>query len=240
MPSGSPCSNPKRLFQQHDMVNKACRRVTDGRRGARPTVRCVPGARRPLGPAARPRYPRSGQLARPPGAMGQAPPTVVRSCAQTAVPIATNSSRRMPPSSASARAARLTTCSRVRQCAGPVWAGPAPRAAASRPATASTPARWAPASPPPSRRGDVGAVRGERLVHDPVVQAGLAASAAQDESEVTAGFGEQVAAMEGAAAVQHEHRGGHGDGRPGRRRARRRRGPGSRWPRRGPARGGSR
>ncbi|WP_328335983.1 MULTISPECIES: hypothetical protein [unclassified Streptomyces] len=41
--------------------------------------------------------------------------------------------------------------------------------------------------------------------HDPVVQARLAASAAQDEGEVAAGFGEQVPAVEAAAVVHHEH-----------------------------------
>ncbi|WOT40581.1 hypothetical protein [Streptomyces coeruleorubidus] len=47
----------------------------------------------------------------------------------------------------------------------------------------------------------------------PVIQAGFAAAAALDESEVSAGFGEQVAAVEAAAGVHHEHRGGDGDGR---------------------------
>ncbi|MER6571692.1 hypothetical protein ABT288_37350 [Streptomyces sp. NPDC001093] len=46
-----------------------------------------------------------------------------------------------------------------------------------------------------------------------LVQARLAAAAAQDESEVTAGFGEQVPAVEPAAVVHHEHRRGDVDGR---------------------------
>ncbi|BBC29020.1 hypothetical protein SGFS_003110 [Streptomyces graminofaciens] len=61
--------------------------------------------------------------------------------------------------------------------------------------------------------GDVGAVRGERFVHDRLVQAHLAAAAALDEGEVAASFGEQVAAVEVAAAVHHEHAGGDRDGR---------------------------
>jgi hypothetical protein len=44
--------------------------------------------------------------------------------------------------------------------------------------------------------GDVGAVRGERFVHDPVVPAGLPAAAALSEGEVSTGFGKQVAALE--------------------------------------------
>ncbi|MEU1940595.1 hypothetical protein ACH49O_40805 [Streptomyces coeruleorubidus] len=53
----------------------------------------------------------------------------------------------------------------------------------------------------------------ERFVHDPLVQAGFAAAAALDESEVSGGFGEQVAAVKAAAGVHHEHRGSDGDGR---------------------------
>ncbi|MGW3465871.1 hypothetical protein ACWDE9_42820 [Streptomyces olivaceoviridis] len=37
--------------------------------------------------------------------------------------------------------------------------------------------------------------------HDPVVQAGAAAAASQDEGEVAAGFGEQVPAVEAAPSV---------------------------------------
>jgi hypothetical protein len=44
-------------------------------------------------------------------------------------------------------------------------------------------------------------VRGERLVHDPVIQAGLAAAAALNQGEMSAGFGEQVAAVEAAVLV---------------------------------------
>jgi hypothetical protein len=40
--------------------------------------------------------------------------------------------------------------------------------------------------------GDVGAVRRERFVHDPVVLAGFAAAAALDQGEVSAGFGEEA------------------------------------------------
>nr|WP_244941955.1 hypothetical protein [Streptomyces rubrogriseus] len=50
--------------------------------------------------------------------------------------------------------------------------------------------------------------------HDLVVQAGVAAAAAQDKREVAAGFGEEVAAVE-AAAVHHEHGRGDVDGRQG-------------------------
>jgi GNAT superfamily N-acetyltransferase len=47
-----------------------------------------------------------------------------------------------------------------------------------------------------------------------VVQAGVAAAAAQDESDV-ADFGEQVPAVEAAAFVHHERRRGDVDGRQG-------------------------
>lgn len=89
------------------------------------------------------------------------------------------------------------------------------------------------------RLADVQAVRGEHGVHDLLVQARLAAATAQDESKVTAGFGEQVSAVEAAAAVHHEHRRGDVDGRKGGRRQRQRPGPGSLPLRRGRARGGS-
>jgi hypothetical protein len=46
--------------------------------------------------------------------------------------------------------------------------------------------------------GDVGAVRGERLPHDSVVQAGFAAAAALDEGEAAACFSERVAAVKAA------------------------------------------
>ncbi|MFI2619519.1 hypothetical protein [Streptomyces sp. NPDC018584] len=49
--------------------------------------------------------------------------------------------------------------------------------------------------------------------HDPVVQVGVAAAAAQDEGEVAVGFGEQVTAVEAPALVHHEHRRGDIDGR---------------------------
>ncbi|MDQ0745820.1 hypothetical protein QF034_000051 [Streptomyces africanus] len=58
-------------------------------------------------------------------------------------------------------------------------------------------------------------MRGERRIHDRLVQAGFAAAAALDESEVAAGFGEQVTAVEAAVLVHHEHRGGDGEGRQG-------------------------
>ncbi|MFE2749525.1 hypothetical protein ACFXKX_35295 [Streptomyces scopuliridis] len=58
-------------------------------------------------------------------------------------------------------------------------------------------------------------MRGERGVHDLLAQARLTATAAQDESEVTAGFGEQMSAVEPAAAVHHEHPRGDVDGRQG-------------------------
>jgi hypothetical protein len=51
--------------------------------------------------------------------------------------------------------------------------------------------------------------------HNPVVQAGVAAAATQDEGEVAAGFGKQVPAVEAAAVVHHEHRRGDVDGRQG-------------------------
>jgi hypothetical protein len=56
-------------------------------------------------------------------------------------------------------------------------------------------------------------VRGDGGVHDFLVQARLAAAASQDESEVTAGFGEQVPAVEEAVLVHHEHHRGDVDGR---------------------------
>ncbi|MGW1171379.1 hypothetical protein [Streptomyces sp. NPDC002550] len=65
------------------------------------------------------------------------------------------------------------------------------------------------------RLADVQTARGERGVHDFLVQARLAATAAQDESEATAGFGQQVPAVEPAAAAHHEHRRGDVDGRQG-------------------------
>jgi len=58
-------------------------------------------------------------------------------------------------------------------------------------------------------------VRGDGGGHDLVVQAGVAAAAAQDEGEVAAGFGQQVPAVEAAAFVHHEHRRGDVDGRQG-------------------------
>ncbi|MER6384777.1 hypothetical protein [Streptomyces sp. NPDC001250] len=58
-------------------------------------------------------------------------------------------------------------------------------------------------------------MRGEGGVRDRVVQARVAAAAAQGESEVAAGFSEQVPALEPAAAVHHEHRRGDVDGRQG-------------------------
>jgi hypothetical protein len=48
-----------------------------------------------------------------------------------------------------------------------------------------------------------------------LVQARLAAAATQDESEVTASFGEQVPTAEPVAAVHHEHRRGDVHGRQG-------------------------
>ncbi|WP_411126292.1 hypothetical protein [Streptomyces sp. x-19] len=58
-------------------------------------------------------------------------------------------------------------------------------------------------------------MRGARGVHDRVVQARLAAAAAQDESEVTTSFGEQGTAMEPAATVHDEHHRGDVNGRQG-------------------------
>ncbi|MGW2102677.1 hypothetical protein ACWCPX_34305 [Streptomyces olivaceoviridis] len=58
-------------------------------------------------------------------------------------------------------------------------------------------------------------MRGDGGGHDLVVQAGVAAAAAQDEGEVAAGFGKQVPAVEAAAVVHHEHGRGDVDGRQG-------------------------
>ncbi|MFF1496636.1 hypothetical protein [Streptomyces sp. NPDC058304] len=55
-------------------------------------------------------------------------------------------------------------------------------------------------------------MRGERGVHNLIVQAGIAVAAAEHESEA-AGFGEQVPAVE--AAVHHEGDRGDVDGRQG-------------------------
>ncbi|MEF3117630.1 hypothetical protein [Streptomyces chrestomyceticus] len=65
------------------------------------------------------------------------------------------------------------------------------------------------------RLADVQTVGVDRGGHDLVVQVGVAAVAAQDEGEVTAGFGEQVPAVEPAATVHHEHRRGDVDRRQG-------------------------
>ncbi|MFB8085004.1 hypothetical protein [Streptomyces sp. NPDC055992] len=51
--------------------------------------------------------------------------------------------------------------------------------------------------------------------HHLVVQAGVATAAAQDDGEVTAGFGEEVSAVEPSAVVHHEHGRGDVDGRQG-------------------------
>ncbi|MFI0829644.1 hypothetical protein ACH4Q7_35170 [Streptomyces roseolus] len=65
------------------------------------------------------------------------------------------------------------------------------------------------------RLGDVQAVGGDGGGHDLLVQAGVAAAAAQDEGEVAAGFSEQVPAMEAAAVIHHERGRGDVDGRQG-------------------------
>lgn len=65
------------------------------------------------------------------------------------------------------------------------------------------------------RLGDVQAVGGDGGGHDLLVQAGVAAAAAQDQGEVTAGFGEQVPTVEAPALVHHEHCRGDVDGRQG-------------------------
>jgi hypothetical protein len=63
------------------------------------------------------------------------------------------------------------------------------------------------------RLADVQAAGGDGGGHDSVVQAGVVAAAAQNEGEVTAGFGEQVPAVEATAFVHQDHRRGDLDGR---------------------------
>ncbi|MFE5998851.1 hypothetical protein ACFQ6C_18560 [Streptomyces sp. NPDC056454] len=53
----------------------------------------------------------------------------------------------------------------------------------------------------------------DRGGHDLVVQAGVAAAAAQDQGQVAADFSQQVPAVEAAPVVHHEHRRGDVDGR---------------------------
>lgn len=63
------------------------------------------------------------------------------------------------------------------------------------------------------RLADVQAMGGDGGGHELLVQAGVAAAAAQDQGEMAAGFGEQVPAMEAPALVHHEHRRGDIDDR---------------------------
>ncbi|WP_411138083.1 hypothetical protein [Streptomyces sp. C10] len=83
-------------------------------------------------------------------------------------------------------------------------------------------------------------MRGERGIHDVMVQAGFAAAAAQDEGQVASGFGEQVPALEPAAAVHHEHPRGDVDGRQSDVDHRDTPGAGSLGPRRGRTQGATR
>ncbi|WP_306324786.1 hypothetical protein [Streptomyces venezuelae] len=69
-------------------------------------------------------------------------------------------------------------------------------------------------------------MRGDGGGHDLLVQAGVAAAAAQDQGEMTAGFSEQMPTVETAALVHHEHRRGDVDGRQGDVNHGRERGPG--------------
>jgi hypothetical protein len=58
-------------------------------------------------------------------------------------------------------------------------------------------------------------VGGDGGSHDLVVQAGIAATATQNDGEMATGFSEQVPTMETPAFVHHEHRRGDVEGRIG-------------------------